>query len=142
MGAIDSEKYAVILFDGTCNLCNSSVNFIIDRDKHNRFRFAALQSDAAVRYLNEEGGPRNDVDSIVLIEQGRVYRQSGAALRIARHLSGLWPMLYIFILVPPPIRDGLYNWIARNRYSFFGKTETCRIPTPELQALFIEDEAP
>ncbi len=142
MGTRDSEKHAVILFDGTCNLCNSSVNFIIDRDKHNRFRFAALQSDAAVRYLIKEAGLSNDVDSIVLIEKGRVYQQSGAALRIARQLSGLWPMLYIFILVPPPLRDGLYNWIARNRYSFFGKTETCRIPTPELRALFIEDETP
>lgn len=135
-GDMNLDSDAVILFDGICNLCNGSVNFIIDRDKHNRFKFAALQSDAAVRHLNKE--PGGELDSIVLIENGTVYKRSTAALRIARRLNGFWPILYIFILVPPFIRDAFYNWIALNRYSFFGTSETCRVPTPELRDRFID----
>lgn len=132
------DDYAIVLFDGICNLCNSSVNFIIDRDKHNRFKFAALQSDAAVHHIGNSTGLEKVENSIVLIQDGKAFHQSTAALRIARQLSGLWPVLYIFILVPPFIRDGVYSWIARNRYSFFGKTDTCRVPTPELRDRFIE----
>jgi predicted DCC family thiol-disulfide oxidoreductase YuxK len=125
---------ATVLFDGVCNLCNASVDFIINRDPRAYFRFAALQSDAA-KALGEatHGGPQ----SIVLIEDGKRYEQSAAALRIARRLSGAWPLLWIFIVVPRPVRDALYRFVARKRYAWFGRSDECRIPTPELKARFL-----
>lgn len=125
---------ATILFDGVCNLCNASVNFIIDRDPKGYFRFAALQSDAA-KALGE--APNGDPDSIVLLEDGVRYEQSTAALRIARRLSGLWPVLYAGIILPRPLRDLVYRFIARNRYKWFGRRDACRLPSPELKARFL-----
>ena len=133
----DSADTDVVFFDGVCNLCNGAVDFIIERDSEGGFRFSSLQSDYAQRTL-----PASDVvgelNSIVLSENGKLYRRSTAALRIARKLKGLWPMMYVFIVVPPPIRDLVYRLIATYRYSWFGRSESCRIPTPELQARFIE----
>lgn len=134
----------IVLFDGVCNLCNGAVNFIIDRDKPGNFRFAALQSERASALLVQQGAkalaPGADPDSIVLLEGGKLYEHSTAALRIARRLSGLWPALYyLFIWVPRPIRDWVYRFIARNRYRWFGKADACRMPTPALKARFLED---
>lgn len=129
--------HALILFDGVCNLCNSSVNFIIDRDPDGYFKFATLQDEAAQPILARYGLSTAYTDSIVLIEDGRCYRQSDAALRIARHLRGAWPLLSHFSVLPRPLRDALYDWIARNRYRWFGQRDTCRIPTPELRARFL-----
>lgn len=130
---------ALVLFDGVCNLCSASVNFIIDHDPGAYFRFASLQSEAGQERLREHRLPEAAMNSVVLLEQGRAYTRSTAALRIARHLSGGWALLYALIVVPRPLRDGGYAFIARNRYRWFGRTETCRLPTPELRSRFLSE---
>ncbi|MBA2250217.1 MAG: thiol-disulfide oxidoreductase DCC family protein [Chitinophagaceae bacterium] len=127
----------VILFDGVCNLCNSAVKFVIARDKKKLFSFASLQSDEGQKRLTEHQLSSMDLDSFVLIENGKAYTRSDGALRVAKKLKGGWPLLYAFIIVPKFIRDGMYNWIARNRYKWFGKQDVCMIPTPELKARFL-----
>lgn len=131
------EQEHVILFDGVCNLCNSSVNFVIDRDKNGYFKFASLQSEFGQEQVRRIGRDPNQLNSIVLIEGGRFYRKSTAALRVARKLSGGWPLLYVFIIIPTFLRDLIYNFIAKNRYRWFGKQDACRIPTPELSHRFL-----
>lgn len=128
---------AVIFFDGYCNLCNGAVQFVIQRDSKNVFQFASLQSAYAQTTLAPfEVAPQQEA-SFILLEGGRVYQRSTAALRVAKKLSGLWPLLYGFIIIPRFIRDALYNYIAKNRYKWFGKQESCWIPTPELQQKFL-----
>jgi predicted DCC family thiol-disulfide oxidoreductase YuxK len=128
----------VILFDGVCNLCNGFVRFVIARDPDGRFQFGALQSPAARRLLDSfdlrDAGP----DSVVLIEDGRAWTRSAAALRITRGLSFPWPLAAVFVVVPRPLRDWIYNLVARNRYRWFGKRDVCMVPTPELRARFID----
>jgi len=133
----DASPRATVLFDGVCNLCNGAVLFVIDRDPRGVFRFAALQSDEARRLLAAHGRRAPDLSSILLLEAGRVYERSTAALRIARRLTGLWPLLYAFVAVPRPLRDAVYDWVARNRYRWFGRQEACRVPTPELRERFL-----
>lgn len=128
---------AIILFDGVCNLCNGAVNFVIDHDPNAYFRFGALQADEAQPLIERHGLEDTALDSIVLVEDGQVYRKSTAALRIAKRLTGPWPLLYAFMIVPRPVRDGVYDWIATNRYDWFGKRDQCRIPTPDLKARFL-----
>ena len=132
------ENQDILLFDGVCNLCNSSVNFIIDHDPHNHFRFAALQSEFGQKKLVELGYDNEAFDSLVLLSEDQVYKKSSAALRIAKKLNGLCPVLYIFIIIPPFIRHGVYDIIARNRYKWWGKQDSCRVPTPELRSRFME----
>ena len=127
----------MILFDGVCNLCNGAVQFVIERDPAARFGFAALQSPVAAR-LTASSRIGDRLDSIVLVEDGRVWTQSTAALRIARRLRFPWPATYAMIVVPPPLRDWIYNLVARNRYRWFGKRETCMVPTPALRARFLD----
>ena len=127
----------IVLFDGVCNLCNGSVQFLLKRDPEGRFRFAALQSDAGRSLLAEHGLDPDALSSVVLIEDGKVWKESSAALRIARHLPGAWKLLRVFAAVPRPLRDAVYRWIARNRYRWFGKTESCWLPTPDLKARFL-----
>jgi predicted DCC family thiol-disulfide oxidoreductase YuxK len=127
----------VILFDGVCNLCNGAVQFVIERDPAARFGFAALQSPVAARLMGS-GGSGSRLDSIVLLEDGRVWTQSTAALRIARRLRFPWPAAYAMIVVPRPLRDWIYNLVARNRYRWFGQREMCMVPTPALRARFLE----
>lgn len=131
----------LILFDGDCNLCNGSVQFVIKRDPQARFRFAALQSDAAKAALVAAGVTEQLPDSIVLVADGKVRTKSSAALAIARRLGALWPLMSIFWLIPYPLRDLVYDWIARNRYRWFGKQETCWVPTPELRARFADADS-
>jgi len=128
----------VILFDGVCNFCNSSVNFIMDRDPQQRFQFASLQSEAAHKLLGEHGEDPEQLDSVILIKQGQVFHKSTAALHIAKKLSGLWPVFFIFIIVPKFVRDFFYDLIAENRYKWFGKRETCRMPDPGQKDRFLE----
>jgi predicted DCC family thiol-disulfide oxidoreductase YuxK len=128
----------VLLFDGVCNLCNASVQFVIDRDPEARFRFAALQSDIGRELAEGCGIDVEALDSLVLVEEGRCYTRSSAALRVARRLSGGWPILAAFSVVPRPLRDVVYDFIAARRYRWFGKEEACRIPTPELRARFLD----
>ncbi|MCE9667303.1 thiol-disulfide oxidoreductase DCC family protein [Myxococcus stipitatus] len=139
MDAVNTKPAdAVVLFDGVCNLCNGAVNFIIDRDPASSFRFAALQSDQAAALLAPLGRvPEVEPQSFILVEGGKVYERSTAALRIARRLRGGWKLFYAFMLVPRPLRDAVYRLVARNRYRMFGKAESCRMPTPELRARFL-----
>jgi predicted DCC family thiol-disulfide oxidoreductase YuxK len=132
--------HPVILFDGVCNLCNGFVQFVIDRDPRAQFRFASLQSAAAAALLNGARGVRRAVpDSVVLIEGDRLYTQSTAALRVARGLGFPWNLSYAFIVVPEPLRDAAYAWVARNRYRWFGKRDVCMVPTPALRERFLND---
>lgn len=126
-----------MLFDGVCNLCNSSVQFILNHDKEEAFRFASLQSEEAQEVLGQFEDKPNDLSSVVLLENGTLYTRSTAALRVTRRLSGAWPLLYAFIIVPRPIRDTVYDWIARNRYRWFGKKDQCMIPSPDLKSRFL-----
>lgn len=129
--------HSVILFDGVCNLCNASIDFILKRDPKDRFKVGALQEEAGKNLLSQFEVNLEYLDSLVLIEQGEIYFRSTAALRIARNLSGLWPLFYGFIILPTPLRDAVYDWIGRNRYRWFGKKNTCRLPTPEERAKFL-----
>jgi len=131
------SEHPVLLFDGVCNLCNSSVQFILKRDPKGIFRFASLQSEEAEALLEQYEDKPEDLDSVLLLEGEELYARSDAALRVARRLTGLWPFLYAFIVVPRPIRNGLYNWIARNRYRWFGKKDQCMMPRPEWKHRFL-----
>lgn len=128
----------IIFFDGVCNLCSGAVQFIIARDPHARFRFSSLQSDFAATALAKAGMVPGQLFSILLLKDGQIFQKGDAALEIARHLGGAWPLLYGFRVVPRVIRDGVYDWIARNRYRWFGKKEACWLPTPALRARFID----
>lgn len=128
----------IILFDGVCNLCNNSVQFVIKRDKKDLFRYAALQSEIGQQLINERGIDTGQVDSIILIEPGVAYfTKSDAALEIAKALGGGWSLLALFSWVPKSIRDAVYDLVARNRYKWFGKKDACMIPTPELRVKFL-----
>jgi len=129
---------SVILFDGVCNLCNASVRFVIKRDRAARFSFASLQSGYTASLFRKLNFHANGVDSIVLLESGKLYVRSTAALKIARHLDGLWPLLYAFIIVPRFIRDAVYDFVARNRYRWFGKKEYCEVPAPGMKERFLD----
>jgi predicted DCC family thiol-disulfide oxidoreductase YuxK len=128
----------VILFDGVCNLCNGFVTFVIARDPAGRFRFGPLQSAASRRLLGSIDSDAEWPDSLVLVENGRAWSRSTAALRVARRLKFPWPMAYVFILVPRPLRDWIYDRVARHRYQWFGRRAVCMVPTPDLRARFIE----
>jgi predicted DCC family thiol-disulfide oxidoreductase YuxK len=125
MAIIQNTDNSIILFDGFCNLCSGAVQFIINRDKQKKFQFASLQSDIGKKLLIEHNLPVNDCISLVLFENGGIYTQSTGALKIARSLSGLWPIFYSAIIIPTFLRDGIYNWVAKNRYQWFGKKEQC-----------------
>jgi len=127
----------IILFDGICNFCNQSVQFVIKRDPSHIFHFASLQSDIGRNLLNEYGINEN-VNSVVYITTGNAYVKSDAGLQIARRLNGFWKLLYIFYLVPTPIRDLVYDYIAKNRYKWFGKSDSCMIPSPKIKKRFLE----
>ena len=127
----------VLLFDGVCNLCNSSVNWIIDHDPAGKFSFAALQSDYGSARMRDFGADPAVLDSVVLIQNGKLYKKSRAALEVARQMKGLYPALYVFRLIPPFLRDLIYNWVAKNRYKWFGERNECRMPTPELKSRFV-----
>ncbi len=127
----------VILFDGVCNFCNSAVNFVIKRDKKKQILFAPLQTDTGKKLLEQYELPVNDIQSFIFIENGKAYTRSTAALKVCRYLKWLWPLCYGFIMVPKFIRDGIYNWIARHRYKWFGVRQECMIPSPEIKARFL-----
>jgi predicted DCC family thiol-disulfide oxidoreductase YuxK len=134
---VHDSRY-IILFDGVCNLCNSSVDFVLKRDKKKRFVFGSLQGQAGQAYLQRVQLPVSDFNSFVLVENDQVYTRSTAALRVLKHLGGGWLLLYGFIIIPAFIRDAVYKWIARNRYKWFGKRDTCRLPRPEEKAQFLD----
>jgi len=131
-------KERVVFFDGVCNLCKRSVQFILTHDPKAIFSFASLQGEAAKKMLSSRQLDAQQMNSFVLLEKGKVYTRSTAALRVAKQMSGIWPVLWVFMLVPTFIRDAVYDWIARNRYRWFGKLETCWIPSPEWKERFLD----
>jgi predicted DCC family thiol-disulfide oxidoreductase YuxK len=130
-------QHPIILFDGICNLCNGAVQFIIKHDRDKKFLFASLQSETGQQLLKQFGLSLKNFNSFTLVQDDRVYTKSTGALKVARQISGGWKFLYAFIIIPAFIRDGIYSWIANNRYKWFGKKDSCMIPTPELQARFL-----
>ncbi|GAB5551591.1 MAG: DUF393 domain-containing protein [Saprospiraceae bacterium] len=132
-----AQIHPVLLFDGVCNLCDASVQRVIKADQKGLFRFASLQSEAAQDILSGADLSDHQLKSVVLFHQGKLYTHSDAILETARLLGGTWTLAYIFKIIPRFIRDGIYNWIARNRYRWFGKKDQCMIPTPELKSRFL-----
>ena len=128
----------ILLFDGVCNLCTGSVRFVIQRDPKKQFRFAPLQSATAEKLLNKESADRDRLESVILIDGDLVFRKSTAILMVARRLSGLWPLLSVFFIVPRPLRDALYDWVGRHRYGWFGKREECWLPGEDMKDRFLE----
>jgi predicted DCC family thiol-disulfide oxidoreductase YuxK len=135
-----TKDHAIILFDGVCNFCDASVNFVIKRDKRGYFRFAPLQEPKGAEIARGYGIDPERLDTFVLVENGRAYRKSGGALRVARRLGGLYTLAFGFIVTPPFIRDFFYDWFARHRYRWFGKKDACMVPRPEVRDRFLTDE--
>ena len=129
---------SLVLFDGVCHLCNGFVQFVIARDPHGRFQFGALQSASARRVLELHDTPDPLPDTVVLVEDGKVFTRSTAALRIARRLTFPWPLASAFLVVPRPLRDGIYALIARHRYGWFGRRDHCMVPAAALRSRFID----
>lgn len=129
---------SIVLFDGVCNLCNSSVQFIIKRDKKKKFLFAPLQGKKGQEIFLKHSLPAGELNSFILAEGDNIYIKSTGALRMLKKLGGPWSLLYAFIIVPPFIRDGIYSWVAKNRYKWFGKKDSCMIPTPDLKERFLD----
>ena len=132
------DEKPIILFDGVCNFCNGSVNFLIRRDKKNVFRFAALQSQTAQKLLAQYKKQKKGFESFVLMQDGKAYEKSSAALKVLKKLPWYWKWAQVFWIVPKFIRDGVYDVIARNRYKWFGKKEECMIPTSEVRNRFLD----
>ncbi|MBP0724363.1 thiol-disulfide oxidoreductase DCC family protein [Bacillus sp. RG28] len=130
------ESRKIILFDGVCQFCNGSVNFIIKQDVKQKFLFAPLQSEFGSQFLQNHP-ELNNVDSLVLLENEHYFIYSTAALKIVKQLKWKWKFLYAFILVPKPIRDFVYKLVAKNRYRLFGKIDTCMVPTKEIKKRFL-----
>ncbi len=128
----------IVLFDGVCNLCNSTVLWIIKHDPKRQFRFASLQGDYGQQILKQFHLPPDALNSFILLKDNQIYTKSTGALKVAKALNGLWSMLYIFIIIPAFIRNSVYDLIAKNRYRWFGKKESCAIPSPALKDLFYD----
>ncbi len=132
------EQKSIILFDGVCNLCNGFVNFLIPRDKNNNFLFGSLQSAAVKELLKKYDYNVQNITTVILLENDHLFTQSTAVLKIFRKMGGLWPWMYGFIIIPKPVRDIIYNLVAKNRYRMFGRKDACMIPTLALKAKFLE----
>ncbi|HKH59258.1 MAG TPA: thiol-disulfide oxidoreductase DCC family protein [Flavitalea sp.] len=134
---MNDPRKPVILFDGVCNYCNSMVNFIIRQDKQKKFVFAPLQSASGQQLLQKHNLPFSDFDSFVLIDGQKAYLRSTASLNVLKKLPWYWKWTQVFWIVPPFLRDAVYNLVARNRYKWFGKRKTCMIPSPDVKARFL-----
>ena len=128
----------LVLFDGVCNFCNFWIQFALKRDKKGKLRFGSLQGEMAHQVLPHYNIDPTILTSVIFIENGLVYRESTAALKVCRHLDGGWKLLYALIIIPAFIRDGIYKWIGKNRYKWFGKQESCMLPTPAQRKRFVE----
>ena len=128
----------MLLFDGVCNLCNASVQWVLKRDRKGIFKFAALQSKTGQRLLQQLGFSQENFDTVVLVDGEKVFTRSDAPLEIARRLGGFWSLFSIFRIIPRFIRDAVYDWIARNRYRWFGRKEECMLPRPEWKSRFLD----
>ena len=130
-------NFEIILFDGVCNFCNSSINFVIDHDPEKHFKFAPLQSEIGQEILTQFHKNTKDFDSVILLKNNQLYEKSEAALEITKHLSGFWKYLSVFKILPTVFLNFFYNIVAKNRYKIFGKADSCRMPTPELRERFL-----
>ncbi|PZE19419.1 thiol-disulfide oxidoreductase DCC family protein [Paenibacillus xerothermodurans] len=130
--------HCIVLFDGVCSFCNGWVQFLIKRDQRDVFRFAALQSDFAQSLLAAHGVESGEMNSVVAVEGTKLFDKSGAVLHIFKRLGGMWKLLFIFSVVPRPVRDAVYLWIARRRYQWFGKYDSCMLPTDSMKRKFID----
>jgi predicted DCC family thiol-disulfide oxidoreductase YuxK len=128
----------ILLFDGVCNLCIGLVNFTIKRDSKEKFKFAALQSETGQALLKTFGLSANDLDTFVLIIGEKYFLKSSAGLHVLRELGGVWKLFYALIIIPEPLRDYIYNVVAKRRYRIFGKRANCMIPTPEVKRRFLQ----
>lgn len=133
-----ADAHALVLFDGVCNFCCASVQFIIERDPGGYFQFASQQSEAGKAKLKDAGLPDSLETFVLIAADGKVYTRSSAGLKVAARLAGLWPMAGVFWIVPRILRDAVYKVIARNRYRWFGQKEACWLPTPEIRQRFLE----
>lgn len=133
-----SSQHPVVLFDGVCNLCSGSVQFILKRDPAGKFRFASLQSEVGRQFLSKAGLSTSVLNTLILIKGDIYFCKSDAALEIARQLSGLWPVLYVLRGIPRFIRNPIYDWISRNRYRWFGKHQVCWLPSDEWKSRFLD----
>lgn len=131
------EQNPVLLFDGVCNLCSRSVQFVLKHNKKENIRFASLQSEFGTKTLATSNLPSDYTSSLVFLDNGKTYVKSDAALKLVKHLSGFWKLGSIFLLVPKFIRNPVYNWVARNRYKWFGKKEVCWIPEKKWSDRFL-----
>ena len=127
----------IILFDGVCNFCNTAINFVLKQDKKGIFRFAPLQSEVGQRLLQEYNLSTKEFDSFVLIDNGKVYKKSAASLRVMNKLPWYWKEAQLLRIIPTALRDAIYDFIAKNRYKWFGKKDQCMIPTPEVRSRFL-----
>lgn len=132
-----NDNKNIILFDGVCNLCNGFVQFVIKRDKNAVFKFASLQSETGQEVLRKYNLPVDELTSVIYVQNENVFLRSEAALRIASQLDGIWKLSKILLVFPTPLRDFVYNFIARNRYRIFGKRDECLLPTAELKSRFL-----
>ena len=131
------SNHSIILFDGVCNFCNGMVNFVLSQDKKGIFKFAALQSETGQKILEQFQLAKEDFESFVLVENGKTYKKSSAALRVANHFPWYWKELQILRIIPAFLRDAIYDFVARNRYKWFGKKDQCMIPTPQVRNRFL-----
>lgn len=133
-----NSPQSIVLFDGVCHMCQAIVLFTIKRDKQEQIHFAPLQSEFGLELLEKLELPTSNFDTFVFVDNGKVYTKSTAALHLFKKLHRLWPLLYVFIIVPRILRDPVYSFIAKNRYKWFGKSEQCMIPTSHIRSRFIE----
>lgn len=136
------EKESILLFDGHCSLCNAAVDFVLKRDAKKKLLLASIQGPAGQRVLKKYQLPPSYLDTLVLVEQGKVYLGSTAALRVARLLGGGWPLFYSLIIIPKGLRDRIYQWIGKHRYQWFGRRASCRIPTAKEKSHFLNEDHP
>ena len=131
----------IVVFDGICNLCTRSVKFILKHEAEHRILFAPLQSPAGARLLSDHGFDPNNASTFIFISEGALYTKSAAAIRIASHFKGVWKLARLLRLIPRPLRDWGYDMVARSRYQWFGKSDSCMVPTPDLESRFLYDES-
>jgi len=131
------SRYPILLFDGVCNFCNDTVNSLIKIDSRGVIRYTPLQSESGQAMLSAFGRDKQELSTVVLIADGSIYTKSDAALQIFKYLGGFWHLLRVFKIVPRGIRNVIYDWVARNRYRWFGKKDSCMIPTPEVRGRFL-----
>lgn len=135
--AIPETNAPIVLYDAVCGLCSRSVQLILRHDRRGRFRFAALQSEVGQALLRRHGLQTDELDTFVLVEDGRAYVRSSGALRVARGLGGAWRLVSALAIVPRPLRDAVYRLVARNRYRIFGRLDACMLPPPDVRSRFL-----